>query len=198
MQTDEKEKIIMEHVLGKKKKENLEMALDIISMTQKIRKDIIKSFLEKLKGFICKKLDMSQLDMSQWDWKTELDYTSHGNISLSFGVSNQDEPISILLQSYGKVIYIGVFTDNSMNCLKNRLDNKFGPGKSEAPWWFWYQPLKSSNREDYADWTHKDTLIKMHTNPDCVVKDIGNRLCEIIEVAKPVIEEWVDQNPSDQ
>ena len=190
MQTDEKEKIIMEHVLGEKKKENLEMALDIISMTQKIRKDIIKSFLEKLKGFICKRLDMSQ-----WNWKTELDYTSHGNISLSFGVSNQDEPISILLQSYGKVIYIGVFTDNSMNRLKNRLDNKFGPGKSEAPWWFWYQSLKSSNREDYADWTHKDTLIKMHTETDRVVKDIGNHLLEIIRVAEPEIEKWVQQNP---
>ena len=111
MQTNKREtEIIMEHV---KNNENLEVALDIISRTQKIRERIIKTFLKNLEGFICKRLDMSQ-----WDLKKELGYTSQGNISLSFGVSNQDEPISILLQSYGKVIFIGVFTDNSRDIVK--------------------------------------------------------------------------------
>ena len=184
MQMNEGE-IIIEHVL--ENEENLEVALDIISMAQEIRERIIKTFLKNLEGFICKKLDMSQ-----WDLKKELGYTSHRNISLSFGVSNQNGPISILLQSYGKYLYIGVFSSpniwSSMNHLSSKLKKKLEKGES-SKWWIWYQPLKSPSW-NYKEWTNKDTLIKMHTDPDPerVVENIGNRLLEIIEVAKPEIE----------
>ena len=67
----------------------------------------------------------------------------------------------------------------------------------ESVLWIWYQYLKSANW-NYADWTNKDTLIKMHTETDRVVEDIGNRLIEIIEVAKPEIEKWVQRNSSSQ
>ena len=204
MHPNERE-IIIEHAL---KKENLEVALDIISSAQEIRSRIIKPFLKELQVFICKKLDMSQLDMSQWDWKTELDYTSHGNISLRFGVSNKNEPVSILLKSSGKVIYIGVFSSSniwsheSINRLRSKLD-RFGSSEdqwNQSEWlWIWYQSLESPNCWDYKDWTNKGTLIKMkHTDRKRVVKDIGNRLLEIIKMAKPVIEKWVKQNPSAQ
>ena len=201
MPTNEREtEIIMEHVFkNDENNENLKVALDIISRTHEIRERIIKPFLKELQVFICKKLDMSQLDMSQWDWKTELNYTSYGNISLSFGVSNQNKPVSILLQSYGKVIYIGVFSSpnpniwSSMNHLSCKLNKKLGKVES-SEWWIWYQHLRSP--KDYTDWTKKDTLIKMHTKE--AVKDVGNRFHEIIKVAKPEIEEWVQQNSPSQ
>ena len=192
------ERIIIEHAL--KNKKNLEMTLDIISAENELSERIIKPVLEKLKDFICKGFICKKLDMSQWDLKKKLGYTSRGNISLSFGVSNQNGPISILLQSYGKYLYIGVFSSpniwSSMNHLSCKLNKKLGKGES-SEWWIWYQPLECSKR-NYTEWRNKDTLIKMHTDPDCVVEDIGNHLLRIIEVAKPEIEEWVKQNPSAQ
>ena len=85
-----------------------------------------------------------------------------------------------------------------MNHLRSRLDEECGSGRSwedETEIWIWYQYLKSPNW-NYTDWTNKDTLIKMHTETDRVVKDIGNHLLRIIEVAKPEIEKWVQQNPA--
>ena len=196
MQMNERE-IIIDHVL--ENKENLGMALDIISMTQEIRERIIQSFLGKLKKVICE-----EPDMSQWDLETELCDEPYGKNSHSFGVLQ--EPVGILLKGSAtlKSLYIGVFSsptnelsNESMNHLRSRLDEECGSGRSwkdETEIWIWYQPLKSSNW-DYADWTNKDTLIKMHTETDRVVEDIGNNLLRIIEVAKPVIEEWGQQNP---
>ena len=131
MPTDEKEKIIIEHVLDLDNKENLEMALDIISMTQKIRKEIIKSFLKKLEGFIC-----GELDMSQWVLETELYDEPYGKNSHSFGVSSKfgvlQEPVGILLKGSAtlKSLYIGVFSsptnelsNESMNHLRSCFKN---------------------------------------------------------------------------
>lgn len=212
MQTDEKEKIIMEHVLGEKKKENLEMALDIISMTQKIREEIIKTFLKELKGFIYR-----QPAMSQWDWKKELYKKPYGgNSHRSFGVCSKfnglPEPvdISLLGNPTGNNLYIGVFSSPKNELFNNSVDLsqliiKFGASencyKTESKIWLWYQSLKSPEKSpdwNYADWTNKDILIEMHTNPKRVVKNIGKHLLRIIEVAKPVIEEWVEQNPPAQ
>ena len=69
MQMNER-KIIIDHVL--ENKENLGMALDIISMTQKIRERIIQSFLGKLKKVICEELDMSQWDLEKELWRRAL------------------------------------------------------------------------------------------------------------------------------
>ena len=204
MPTNKREtEIIMEHVF--KDNENLEVALDIISRTQEIRKEIIKSFLEKLKGFICKKFICKKLDMSQWDWETELyDKPFEGNNYHSFGIKFGQEPIVISLSGNptgnNLYIYIAVLTTNklfhkTMNHLRSTLDKAFGQGDKPEGQWFWSQFLKSS---DYADWYNKDTLIKMRTDPCRVVEDIGNRLLEIIEVAKPEIEKWAQQNPSAQ
>ncbi len=212
MPTNEGEtKIIMEHVFKKdKNNENLEVALDIISRAQKIRRRIIKPFLKKLQDYICKELDMSQLDMSQWKWETELcDKPFEGNNYHSFGVyiKFEKEPVFISLSGNpagnNLEIYIAVHTDNqlfheSMNCLRIMLDKVFGPGSSESNGrWFWWSPSlkKSSN---YADWYNKDTLIEMHTDHDCVVKDIGDHLFRIIEVAQPVIDQWVKKNSPSQ
>ena len=205
MQMNERE-IIIDHVL--KNKENLGMALDIISMTQEIRERIIQSFLGKLKKVICE-----ELDMSQWDLETELCDEPYGKNSYSFGVSSKfgvlQEPVGILLKGSAtlKSLYIGVFSsptnelfNESMNHLRSRLDEECGSGRSwedKTEIWIWYQYLKSPNW-NYTDWSNKDTLIKMHTEIDRVVKDIGNHLLRIIKVAKPVIEEWVNQNPSAQ
>ena len=86
MPTNERD-IIIEHVLDLDNKENLEVALDIISMTQEIRSRIIKTFLGELKVFICEELD--KLDMSQWKWETELCADPYGKNSHSFGVSSK-------------------------------------------------------------------------------------------------------------
>ena len=196
-----KGEIIIEHALENKK--NLEMTLDIIFAGYELRQRIVKTFLEELKGFIYKKLNMSQ-----WDWETELCDNPYGGnryrifgVYSKFGVLNESVFISLSGNPTGNNLYIGVFTNDtlfykSMNHLKSRLDNEFGPGKSEASWWFWYQSLESPNCWDYTDWTNKDILIKMHTDRKRVVKDIGNRLLRIIEVAKPEIKKWVQQNPS--
>ena len=74
MQTSEREKIIIEHVLENEK--NLDVALDIISLTPEIHSCIIKTFLGELKVFICEELD--KLDMSQWKWETELYNNPYG------------------------------------------------------------------------------------------------------------------------
>ena len=140
--------------------------------------------------------------MSQWEWETELyDKPFEGNNYHSFGIKFGQEPIVISLSGNptgnNLYIYIAVLTTNqcfhkSMNHLWSRL----GSGdKPDNKWWFWSQFLKSS---DYADWYNKDTLIKMHTDPCCVVEDIGNRLLEIIKVAKPEIEKWVQQKSPSQ
>lgn len=198
-----KGEIIIEHAL--KNKKNLEMTLDIIFAGYELRQRIVKTFLKELKGFICKKLDMSQ-----WGWKTELcDKPYGGNkyrifgVASKFGVLDKSVFISLSGNPTGNNIYIGVFTNNelfykSMNRLKSRLDNEFGPVKSEASWWFWYQSLESPNCWDYTDWTNKDTLIKMHTERCRVVKDVGNHLLRIINVAKPEIEKWVQKNEQNE
>lgn len=197
-----KRKIVIEHVL-----ENLDVALDIMDLAQEIRELIIKTFLEKLKGFICKKLDMSQ-----WSWETGLCDNPYGANYLSFGVSRKfavlNEPVYIILQKQAKDLsnhIIGVGSDPESNALmqhlSSKLDEELGKGK-RSKWWIWCQPLKSppwkSPSWNYTDWSNKDTLIKMHTDPGRVVEDIGNRLIEIIEVAKPEIEKWVQQNSSSQ
>lgn len=204
MQKNKREtKIIMEHVFkNNENNENLEVALDIISRTQEIRSRIIKPFLEKLKSFICE-----ELDMSQWDWETKLNKPLEGKrrfgVSSKFGVLK--EPVGILLKGYrADDFYIGVCSspanisfNNSMT-LRNQLTQEFGASgpdwETKSELWIWYQSLKFSSW-DYKDWTHKDTLIKMHTNPDCVVEDIGYHLLDIIRVAEPVINAWVRQNP---
>ncbi len=205
MQTDEKEKIIMEHVLDLDNEENLEMALDIISTP--IREQIIKTFLKELKDFI-NKFICKKLDMWQWDWKTELcDKPYGGNKYRSFGVSSKfgvlQEPISISLSGNitGNELYIVVCspsTNESFNeSLRQRLNDELRPGTYWDNWkGIWSQSLQSPNCWNYQDWTHKYTLIKMHTDPCRVVEDIGNYLLRIINVAKFEIEEWVKQNSS--
>ncbi len=199
MQTNKREtEIIMEHVL--KNEENLGVALDIIN--QKIRERIIKTFLGKLKGFICKKLDMSQ-----WDWETGLCAKPYEANFLSFGVSRKfdvlNEPVNIVLQNQAKdlsnhIIGVGGSSgfNTSMKHLSSKLDEKLEKGKANSQW-IWFQPLKSSNW-DYSNWNDKDTLIKMHFDSEHAVKDIGNHLLRIIEVAKPEIEKWVKKNSSAQ
>ena len=209
-----KERMIIEHALENEK--NLEMTLDIISAGDELRERIIKPFLKELQVFICKKLDMSQLDMSQWEWETELyDKPFEGNKYHSFGIKFDQEPfdqepfdqepivISLLGNPTGNNldIYIAVLTTNQLfhksRDLRCKLDKTFGKGdEPNEQWkrWFWSQPLKPS----YADWYSKGTLIEMRTETDRVVKDIGKRLLEIIKVAKPEIEKWVKQNPSAQ
>ena len=205
MQTNEGEtKIIMEHV---KNEENLDVALDIIN--QKIRERIIKTFLKELKGFICKKLNMSP-----WDWETGLCDKPYEANYLSFGVSRKfdvlNDSVYIVIQNQAKDLsnfYIGVNGGNpecnakfhaSMKHLNRKLNKTLGKGNGSNSWWIWYQSLKyqslkkPSDDWDYTDWNNKDTLIKMHTKTDHVVKHIGNRLLEIIKVAKPVIDEWVE------
>ncbi len=204
MQTNERE-VIIEHVLDLDNKENLKMALDIIDQTQGIRERIITTFLEKLQDFICE-----GLDMSQWKWEKELyDKPYGGNKHRSFGVSSKfgvlqgPVGISLLGNPTGNNLYIGVFSsptnelfNESMSHLKCMLDRVFRPEQSwKSEWWIWYQYLKSPDW-DYADWTNKDTLIKMHTDPCSAVENIGNRLLEIIEVAKPEIDKWIQQNPT--
>lgn len=195
MQMNERE-IIIDHVL--ENKENLGMALDIISMTQEIREQIIQSFLGKLKKVICE-----ELDMSQWSWETGLCDNPYGANYLSFGVSRKfavlkNEPVYIILQKQAKDLsnhIIGVGSDPESNALMQhlncKLDEELGKGK-RSKWWIWCQPLKSPPWKppywNYTDWTNKDTLIKMHTETDRVVKDIGNHLLRIIEVAKHEIE----------
>ncbi|MDE2724381.1 MAG: hypothetical protein OXI59_13490 [Gemmatimonadota bacterium] len=208
MQTDEKTKIIIEHVLGKKKKENLEVALDIIDLTQDIREEIIKPFLEKLQGFICE-----ELNMSQWKWETELyDQPYGGKKHRSFGVSSKfgvlPGPVGISLSGNptGNNLYIGVFSsptnelfNESMSHLGKMLDGVFKPESSwKSNWWIWQQYLKSPPDWDYADWTNKDTLIKMHTDRKRVAKDIGKHLLRIIEEVKSVIDKWGQQNSPTQ
>ncbi len=207
MPTNEREtEIIMEHVF--KNKENLEVALDIISITQEIRERIIQSFLGKLKKVICE-----ELDMSPWVWKTGLCDKPYEANYRNFGVSREfdvlNDSVYIVIQNQAKDLsnfYIGVNGGNpkcnakfhaSMKYLNRKLNKTLGKGNGSNSWWIWYQSLKKpSDNWDYTDWNNKDTLIKMHIKTDCVVENIGNRLLEIIEVAKPVIEEWVEQNPS--
>ena len=148
-------------------------------------------------------------------WKKNFGDEPYGKNSHSFGVSSKfgvlQEPVSILLKGSAtlKSLYIGVFSsptnelsNESMNHLRDRLDEECGSGRSwkdETEIWIWYQSLKKPSADwDYTDWTNKDTLIEMHTDRKRVVKDIGNRLLKIIEVAKPEIEKWVKQNPSAQ
>ena len=57
----------------------------------------------------------------------------------------------------------------------------------EHPFW-WKIP-----NQEYKNWKDPDTLIKMHTGE--AVEDIGNYLLKIVEVAEPVIDEWVKENP---
>ena len=211
MQTNEG-KIIIDHVL--ENEENLEMALDIIDLTEKIRGRIIQSFLGKLKKVICERLD-EKFDMSQWDLKTELCDEPYGKNSHSFGVSSKSgvlkRPVGILLKGSAtlKSLYIGVFSsptnelfNESMNHLKSQLDEKCGEGKEwegKKEIWIWYQSLKKpSDNWDYTNWTNKDTLIKMHFDSEHAVKDIGNHLLQIIEVAKPEIEKWVQKNEQNE
>ena len=100
--------------------------------------------------------------MSQWDWETELCDNPYGGnryrifgVYSKFGVLNESVFISLSGNPTGNNLYIGVFTNDalfykSMNHLKSRLDNEFGPGKSEASWWFWYQSLVHRGRSYYA------------------------------------------------
>lgn len=199
MQTN-KEKIIIKHVL--KNKENLEMALDIIFLRQKIRERIVKTFLKELKGFICGKLD---LDRSQWDWETELCDKPYGKNYINLGVYRKfdvlPKSVYIVLQKQSKDLSnltIGVIADSESNALMQYLSSKLDKElkkDTRSGDWIWCQSRKPSNW-DYADWTNQDTLIKMHTERCRVVKDIGNHLLRIIKVSKPVIEEWVEQNPA--
>ncbi len=197
-----KGEIIIEHAL--KNKKNLEMTLDIIFAGYELRQRIVKTFLTELKGFICKKLDMSQ-----WDWETGLcDKPFEGNNYHSFGVyiKFEEEPVVISLSGNptgnNLEIYIAVHTDNkrfhdSMDCLRSMLNEAFpGTRKSDKRWFWWSPSLKKYS--NYADWYNKDTLIKMHIETDAVVQDIGKHLLEIIRVAKPEIEKWVKKNSSAQ
>ena len=172
MPTNERD-IIMEHVLDLDNKENLEMALDIISRSQEIRERIIKTFLEKLKGFICKKLDMSQ-----WAWETGLCDKPYGKYR-GFGVYSKfsvlQEPVYIQIQNQEgdlRNFFIGICSDPesnasfnaSMKHLSSKLNEELEIGKDQRDnnWWIWYQSLKSPvwDYRDYTDWSNKNTLIQ--------------------------------------
>ncbi len=187
--------IIIEHAL--ENEENLAMVLDIISVGYEPHQQIIETFLKKLEVFIDKKLDISQ---SQWKFNRELYDNPPGSRYRKFGVSEKTKKINVILEdrsTYYSDLIIGVhseYVESQEHLLRKHLNRKLNKtlGKGNGPnhWWIWYQSLKSSNW-DYTDWNNKDTLIKMHTETDAVVQDIGKHLLRIIEVARPVIEEWV-------
>ena len=210
MQMNER-KIIIEHVL--ENKENLEMALDIISLTPEIHSCIIKTFLGELKVFICEELD--KLDMSQWKWETELYNKPYGGkknrifgVSSKFGVLQEPVGIALAGKPPNGSFDIGVFSSPTNELcnepmkeyLQSHLKTVFKSGRyweSESEIWIWYQSLKKPSDDwDYTDWTNKHTLIKMQTETDRVVKHIGNHLLDIIKEVKSVIDARVEQNPA--
>ena len=177
-----KGKIIIEHAL--KNEENLEMTLDIIFAGYELRQRIINNFWGKLQDFIKQDFKKKGLDMQ-------------GDFQGYWGTSKSEDlpQITIYIQHRSeKNKFIGIHVDSdsfnnspTRNFLKSKLDDEWGKGDDHG-YWIW----KTSNWK-YKNWQDPDTLIKMHTGE--AVEDIGNDLLKIVEVAEPVIDEWVKENP---
>ena len=182
--------IMLNHILENEK--NLEIARDIISADSALHERIVKTFLKKLEDFIKEKLDMPQ-----WSFE-EKDDPFQQKLRTIFLLSKKawQERYGIGLRGrYGAVfVAIGVHkageTTPSIEDLKSELDEKFEIGTSD-PSWVWLPEDYLSNWE-YKNWKDPDNLIKMHNGE--AVKDVGDRFFEIVRVAEPVIDKWIEEN----
>ena len=176
-----KGEIIIEHAL--KNEENLEMTLDIIFAGYELRGRIIDDFLEKLQVFIKK-----ELDMSRWDFQEYWDVTSKSLPKVKIGICRN--PHRDNKQFIG--IHVGSLKPLSPKWyrLKSKLEAKLKEGYDRKnQHWIW-----KTRDWEYKDWTDKDTLIKMHTETNCVVKEIGEYFLKICGEAELVIDKWVKEN----
>ena len=210
--------IMLNHILENEK--DLEIARDIISTSQELRKLIIETFLAKLECFI-----RSERDMSQWNFKVDSPFRLKTRDIYVFEVTKiawQEQYSVVLVSSYqARWVNIGLVGKNTGEGIKRREDVKriieylnqklnedFLLEEREKKCWIFEKDLKSSMGWNYGQWTvpekqdkpHDqnhwkvtDTFIKMYTGE--AVEDVGNYLLEIINVAEPVIDEWVKENP---
>ena len=193
--------IIIEY--ARKNIDNLEMVLDIIStedkieeaaskieeneQNQKVMRDIIRSAGHELRERITNNfLDEFQVFI-QGALEERWDVQGQRNLDMT---SESLPKVRICLTVDFIGINVDPFDKPTQNLLKSKLDKEVKKG-SEHCYWFW----KDENwKYKYLD---KDTLIKMHTETDRVVKEIGDRFLEIVRVAKPVIDKWIEENPLD-
>ena len=106
MQTNERE-IIIEHALEDDK--NLEIALDIISMTQEIRERITNNVFEKLQVFLKKKKELTE---SQFEW----DFEALGGVTSK----SEDLPkVGIHIAGTEKDKFIGIFSKSFHSTRQN-------------------------------------------------------------------------------
>ena len=181
-----KEKIINEHAC-----KNSDMTQIIKSAGQEIRQRIVKTFLQEFRVFI-----QDKLDMSQWSYEEKDDpfQQKHRTIFILSKKAWQERYGIGLRGRYGAVnVAIGVHKAGkntpSIEDLKSELDEKFETGTSK-PFWVWL-PEDYLSCWDYNEWK-TDVLINMYTNVDPVVNNIGEYLLEIIGVAEPVIDKWIE------
>ena len=185
-----KGEIIIDHALENEK--NLEMTMDIIFAGYELRLRIVKTFLKKLEAFIC-------LNKPKWIFEERDDPFRQGPRTIFvFSKKAWQGQYGIGLRSrYGTgLVAIGVHKAGentpSIEDLKSELDEKFEIGTSDSDW-VWL-PKDDSSSWDYKEWK-TDVHIKMYNKK--AVEDIGNYLLEIVKVAEPVIDKWLEENPLD-
>ena len=183
-----KGEIIIDHALENEK--NLEMTMDIIFAGYELRLRIVKTFLKRLEAFI-------RLNKPKWIFEEIDDPFRQGPRTIFiFSKKAWQGQYGIGLRSrYGTgLVAIGVHKAGentpSIEDLKSELDEKFEIGTSDSDW-VWLPEDYLSNWE-YKEWK-TDVHIKMYNKK--AVEDIGNYLLEIVKVAEPVIDKWIEENP---
>ena len=198
--------IIRTHAL---EKGNLEIALDInFAFNGDLHGQIIAGFLNKLKEFVLDKLRQSP-DRSKWDVNNEtlLDSPLPNYADFSFGKMSWEKQYGVGLQlqqppkdneDKTRKVIIGVWKPEDdlwpgelEERLRNKLNRRLGrEGKKPTKNWLWYYYLDD---DPYGNWNGKDALIKLY-NGQKAVKDLGQKLVEIIEEAAPIIDEHVQES----
>lgn len=175
-------KMIVAHAL--ENKENLKMALDVGSVYDDLRKQLITGFSTQLKECL-----ESHLDMTEWkcidDGAVENPLGPPNNNSLGFAKEswNGEYGIGIQPEKQGTII-CGVYCgeQNSggfpIKDLEERLLKRTGKMGSSDTYWIWRHTLNND-----------DLLIKMYTGE--AVTEFAELIKEIIEVAAPVIDKHV-------
>ena len=162
--------IILDHAL--ENKENLEIALDVGSVYDDLRRLISEAFYRDLQRCLEK-----HLDLSQWEFITLFGGSSFGCAKKSWG-QRYIVGMTLYDDAQAKTICFGVLgakkkSSKGIAGLKKAIDTQTMKGKSD-PYWEWYCDLKPY-------WDPEKTLVEMKYNRDA----IKEKLCEsLVKISK--------------
>ena len=186
MSNSSERKMIVEHAL--ENKENLEIALDVGSVYDDLRKQLIKGFATGLKECLKNHLGIEWVCIEDGLVRDPLGPSTDNSLGFAKKSWNREYGIGIQPETRENKCYkVGVYTgrendsDFPIKYLHKRMLERTGKEGSKDIEWIWRHALNND-----------DLLIKMYTGE--AVTEFAGLIKEIIEVAAQIIDEHV-KNP---